>query len=443
MSPNYIDIDIKCIENNILTRDDYKGFDSLISKIIDAKVKEINSQITDIGMQSLSISSINQNTKNTYTSSFQSNIKQTVNQMDEIIRFKKIIGVHNKSANYVLELDNGYLVSGGPSSLIIYKDDNIKKKFEIEHNSIFPITNEKKSIDIIINTNKEIKIVTINKNGNIEEFLKTINCDIKSKFCFVLNKKYLIVNDEGFFQYNDILGKIIQIKGNIITNDTIFSGGIKINDYVLALTSNKDLEKGQDKIIFYNNMSKKIFKEIEGYSFAKSQNNLALIKGQILLCACTKYSETQKNGILLIKTNNEDVELMSHHFYDTGEFEVHCFCPLSLVNNSNNNKIFNDEKEIKQTNYCFIGGYDKVKNEGLIKIYKINYNDDMVKTQIEFIKDIALNNIIIDKKNEKNKFQGFKNPISCIIQSIKTQNIIITDLGGNVYLFDKPNINNY
>ena len=446
VSPNYIDImDIKCIENNILIRDNYKEFDSLISKIIEAKVEEINNQTTGNGMQSSLISSINHNTKNTYTSNSQSNIRQIVNQMDEskiIIRFKKIIGVHNKSANYVLELDNGYLVSGGPSNLFIYENDNIKKRFEIEHNSIFPITNEKKSIDIIINTNKEIKIVTINKNGNIEEFLKPINCEIKSKFCFVLNKKYLIVNDEGFFQYNDILGKIIQIKGNIITNDIIFSGGIKINDYVLALTSNKYLTKGQDKIIFYNNMSKKIFKEIEGYSFAKSQNNLALIKGQILLCACTKYGENQKNGILLIKTNDDEVELMSNPFYDTGEFEVHCFCPLSSVNNSNNNQIFNNEKVIKQTNYCFIGGYDKMKNEGLIKIYKINYNNDIVKTQIEFVEDIILNNFVIDKKNEKNKFQGFKTPINCIIQSIKTQNIIITDLGGNVYLFDKLNINN-
>ena len=446
--PNYIDIiETKCIENNILEKDVYKDFDSLILKVIKAKKEEINNQSTENEMQSLSMSSIKHNTKNTYTSISQSNIKQFVNQMDDeskriIIRFKEIIGVHDKSANYVLELDNGYLVSGGPSNLIIYKNDISKKRFEIEHNSIFPITNEKKSIDIVINTNKGIKIVTINKNGNIEEFVKPINCEIKSKFCFVLNKKFLIINDEGFFQYNDILGKIIQIKGNIITSEPIFSGGIKINDYVLALTSNKSLPKGKDKIIFYNNMSKNIFKEIEGYSFAKSKNNMALIKGQILLCACTKYDKTQKNGILLIKVNGEEIELMSNPFCDTGEFEVYCFCLLSSVNNSNNNKIFNNEKVINQTNYCFVGGYNKDKNEGLIKIYKIIYNDDIVKTQIEFIKDIALNNIEINKKNEKNKFEGFENPISCIIQSKETQNIIITDLGGNVFLFDKLNINN-
>ena len=41
---------------------------------------------------------------------------------DKAIVFTKIIGNHkNESANYVMELDNGYLISGGPTTINIYE----------------------------------------------------------------------------------------------------------------------------------------------------------------------------------------------------------------------------------------------------------------------------------------------------------------------------------
>ena len=206
---------------------------------------------------------------------------------------------------------------------------------------------------------------------------------------------------------------------------------ILINDYTIALTSNKSSIKGEDELCFYNNNSKKIINSIKGYSFTKSQNNLALINEKILLCACTKYIENQENGILLVKLENNGS--LQKNFFGTNNFEVNCFCPIVAYNNKN---IFFDEtKRLKYTNYFLVGGYDKDRNEGLIKIYKINYNDNYDKLDIEYIRDFK-----IDQKG-KNNFKGFKKPISCMIQSKKTKNIIITCLDGNVYLLDNLFIN--
>ena len=116
----------------------------------------------------------------------------------------KVIGVHKKSANYVIELDNGFLISGGPEDIIFYENNNIKKTIKKTHNSIYPVINERKTIDILINSEGErMNYLTINKDGNIENFFKEINYEIKSKFCFNfnLNKNYLVCNNEGIFVY--------------------------------------------------------------------------------------------------------------------------------------------------------------------------------------------------------------------------------------------------
>ena len=370
-----------------------------------------------------------------------SNISEILkNKGSEFLSFQeihssiKVIGVHKKSANYIIELDNGFIISGGPEDIIFYENNNFKKKIKKMHNSIYPVINERRSIDILINSEEErMNYLTINKDRNIENFFKEINYEIKSKFCFNfnLNKNYLICNNEGIFVYNDILGKIVQINENLIKNGEIFFGGILINDYTIALTSNKSSIKGEDELCFYNNNSKKIINSIKGYSFTKSQNNLALINEKILLCACTKYIENQENGILLVKLENNGS--LQKNFFGTNNFEVNCFCPIVAYNNKN---IFFDEtKRLKYTNYFLVGGYDKDRNEGLIKIYKINYNDNYDKLDIEYIRDFK-----IDQKG-KNNFKGFKKPISCMIQSKKTKNIIITCLDGNVYLLDNLFIN--
>ena len=386
----------------------------------------------------------NNNSKNTINlsdakSNRSNNLFSSINS--QIIN-KVLIGEHKNGANYIIELENGYLISGGPESIILYDSDySIKKVIKKEHNSICPVKNEKGNIDLVISRDEGLYASSFN-NNNIEEYFRRIKCDTNSNFCFNLNKNYLVCNDEGFFQYNDILGKIIEIKGNLIIKKKFF-GGIIVNDYIIALTSNKETKKGEDEIIFYNNNSKKIFKVLKEYSFTKSQNNLTLIStnkkdnNKLLLCACTKYNKSQKNGILLIKIQFDgEEEKFLKFFKETGNFEVHCFCQIFNFKNDNYLLDVKKKNEHIYSEYFFVGGNDNAKKEGLIKLYKINYNE-------ENFDKIKIEEIEIGNENKKliiNESNYFKKPINCIIQSQLTGKIVLTCMDGNVYLFSYPNI---
>ena len=148
-------------------------------------------------------------------------------------------------------------------------------------------------------------------------------------------------------------------------------------------------------------------------------------RNKVLLCACKKYNNNDKNGILLVELN-----LQYEKFYDTGDYEVYCFCPILIVKNETN--FVNDIDNIIDTDYFFVGGFDKNKRKGIIKLYKIIFND-YSNTEIEYIQDIIFDNQNID----------LEKPITCIIQSKFTGKIFITSNDGNVYLFSHPNISFY
>ena len=138
-------------------------------------------------------------------------------------------------------------------------------------------------------------------------------------------------------------------------------------------------------------------------------------KNKILLCACKKYSPQQKNGILLVNPQLEDNLEVINPFYDTDYFEVFCFCQLFI--NKNN---------IKYNNFFLVGGFDNEKAEGVIKLYKLIKEERTCNTKIEFILDIVF--------ESNGNFEGFELPISSIIQSKKTGNIIISSWDGKIYL---------
>ena len=91
----------------------------------------------------------------------------------------------------------------------------------------------------------------------------------------------------------------------------------------------------------------------------------------------------------------------------------------------NESYILEDSIKIKETDYFLVGGFDKKRKQGMIKLYKNK------KISIEYIQDIKL----FDRD-----FKGFKGPISCITQSKKNGNLLITCWYGNVYLVNKPDI---
>ena len=71
----------------------------------------------------------------------------------------------------------------------------------------------------------------------------------------------------------------------------------------------------------------------------------------------------------------------------------------------------------------------------MIKLYEVNYSYDYHKTRIEFVQDIIFNENN-DKENKNNTFKGFREAVSCIIQSSKDGKILISCWDGKIYLFE-------
>ena len=102
-------------------------------------------------------------------------------------------------------------------------------------------------------------------------------------------------------------------------------------------------------------------------------------------------------------------------FYETSNFEVSAFCPLFGYGNI-------------KTDYFLVGGFNKIKDKGEIKLYK--YEQRM--NEIKFV-----SNLDIDKNS--NEFKGFNGAINCMIQT-NDEKILATCSDGNVYLFSEPNL---
>ena len=161
--------------------------------------------------------------------------------------------------------------------------------------------------------------------------------------------------------------------------------------------------------------------------------NKKIPKNRILLCACKKYLRFQKNGILLLSfedDNNIDNSYfpINYIFYCTNNFEVFCFCPISIFRDI---QILENKSNKNDTDYFLIGGFDSVKKKGLIKLYKVIYGEEFNNIRIEFIQDIVL---------FKKRFNG---PISCMTQSNLDGKILVTCWDGNIYLLDYADIRKY
>ena len=130
---------------------------------------------------------------------------------------------------------------------------------------------------------------------------------------------------------------------------------------------------------------------------------------------------------MFIKVLSEE-EKVDSYFYNTENFEPYCICPLLIIDLK---YIFEPLIMKEETDYFLVGGFEKKRKQGMIKLYKIIYGE---KLSIEYIQDIKF----FDKD-----FKGFKGPISCITQSKQDGNLLITCWDGNVYLVNKPNISFY
>ena len=477
---------LKFKENNILkykTNSETQAFQYLIEEINDEKYAK-RTEIIPIETES----SNNQEKNNIklLDDTLSEDLGASENdQCDKIkvIKFLKIIGEHEGkkdkcSAEFIKELSNGFFLSAGTDSkIIVYNED-----FHL-HDEIITIKDWTYSICerlIFKKNNNEIKFLGC---SNKEIFLAEITNEKKFTKCQIYevpettctncvemkSNDFIIVGLNGGYYCTDLFkqGKT-KPQTDVITDKT-YRGAIKIGKDLVALTSNSVAVNGEDSLIIYEcpketkeekdkkNKDKIIELYKNEYSFTFNNNGLALIshkenkkvniineqkvdeneyyKDQILLCACKKYLSHQKNGILLVNIHNihgKDSQKVKQPFYDTGEFEVYCFCPLNMEDIK---LTINIDVEIYTTEFFLVGGFDNDKGEGKIKLYKMVYNEDPTEAKIEFLQDIEF------KKTKE--FSGFKGAISSIIQSKKHGNILASCYDGKVYLLSRPNLQYY
>ena len=448
-------------EENILQKGLYKDIEKIDgnqNKSTDEKAKENNKSIIIVPTpdeSKLNITVNNNNNESVLIISKVSEMKNNDSFFDEsdfhIMTHIKAIGKHKKSAGFIKETENGYFISGGgDKNLLIYnpKFENVSK---IDKNEIITNVTElkntvqteitKRDIKLVTSTEKKTYLITFNTNKLDAKVQKT---DIPSldnfSSCIEIRKNnHLICSNKGLYHVTDLFSKIISAKSQQI-NSTKYKEGLKINKKFIAITSNKIINGSKNILEFYNANSQRIVKTIQNYSFISSTNGLALMPGEesqsknkYLLCACKKYESNKMNGILIVSEQIESNIEIKNPFYNTGNFEVFCFCPLSYKERQSYKKIFDNDKLIP-SDYFLVGGYDQMKGRGLIKLFKLNQKENIEDTTIEFIQDI-------DIENTKN-FKGFKQPISCIIQSKNNGQILVSCWDGNVHLFSCPNIDN-
>ena len=332
--------------------------------------------------------------------------------------------------------------------LIIYDEKlNEIKKINIENDSINNIkansyNNEDSIMDLIAVGIQNLYLIQIDLNNLKNEIpIKRIFIPDKNIFnCIHIQKDNYILVGQGRASYCHGLLNSEKPKEEKISDYT-YINGIKINQNIIALTSNSEF-LGSNEIKFYDIRTKKFIKGIhENFSISNSANGLALMPrektesiNKVLICNCKKKYNSQDNGILLLvlqfkedddnsddSSDDEDNEELERKFFNTYNFEPECICPIL--------KIYSNYKmapKIEDTKYFLVGGHYTDKKEGAIKLFKVNYSNVISNVKIEFIQ-----NIEFDSDFAMNPLLS----IESIFQSKLTGKIgIITGYGDLLYI---------
>ena len=441
-------------DKNILIENNFKNYKLFITKIIDIiyDIKITQEKKEKENLPSFSgISNIPLKSSECFISSTRGNIylKKKYPKY-RIINILAINHSHKNSIEYIKELKDGTFISGGMDEKVIFYDSGFKENGDIKQPN-FGFFEYEEEDKIVIFSKKELYIKLYN---NLSQATKIITDFEMINIVYLKSKTIFACTNEGILLLTDFMNSIMRTQKNNIYKKT-YMGGIKINGKTVAFTSNRFLRNGEDQLIFYNVNTRKVNEKqnIKGFSFTLSRNNLTLLdiprefdKGgnnKILLCACKKYYKNQKNVILLVKLgiNNNNVIKIDKEFYNTRNFEVYCFCPIFKVKD---NYIFQEKRNkylIKVTEFILVGGFDIEKKQGIIKLYKIIYNEELELIKLEYILDIYTEKYESLNNNENlQNFKGFKGPITCITQSINYEKILISCSDGNIYLFSEPEL---
>lgn len=425
-------------------------------KILNESIKNDTSINEDNNNSNLNISdyfsqmnsNANSNNKRNISSLLNMSSNQFITESNnkEIIQYVNIINKTNfedKYLNFIIEINNSGFICWGSGQNIEMYDIYHKKVSDInlpeeEINNLIVVNSKEENFIIACSKSRLYKIKHMNYNYNILENFGNDKEEIMSFIFEYRENKYLICFEEKICFFTDLFdSEIVRVKRDIHMIPSVISV-VKINEEYIALKSCSFNDKDLNKIMFFNTFKYySLPREIKGYSLIFSHGGLSLIpreqsesKNKVLLCACKKYYKEEKNGILLINTINiQKEEDFYTYFYDTNDFEVYCFCPILIIKSE---EIVKNDFNYIDTDYFLVGGFDSKKCVGNIKLFKINFDNLLCENKIEFIQDLYYN-------------QGFKSPISCIIQEkfSRERNLLITCLDGNIYLFSGPYIEYY
>ena len=369
-----------------------------------------------------------------------------------VVEFSKLLEQNNCSdSNYqVLKVvSKGHYITGLNNTKILLYNINFQKKLEIYLFERF--TNVYEDEDKTNINEEEIHLIACLLNRlvlikiNLQKYTYTHHTICEGRFNLLFQEKnnYILSRKEkeGVFKGN-VPRLYSQGKKNFYFID-YYKGGVKIKNNIYALTSYDLYSENKDKLIIIDLLKNRTLKEINNYSIDYSSvdpyilyknNNKENIKEEkpVLICTCKKE---KKNGFLLLNMDlDKKKEYFSEYFYDTKEFEPHCYCQLLDI--ENNNSIYDDitnenNIEITKTNYFLVGGFDPEKRMGIVKLYKMIYDKEN-NVKVKYLFDL-------DMKDNDNNFKGFDMKVTSIQQSKTTGNLLISCLDGSLSLFKPPN----
>ena len=248
----------------------------------------------------------------------------------------KIIDKHNNTSEFTKIINNIFFSIGTDNKIYVYNDSLHKIDKIILDNWTYNIEcrepeNDNKNLSIIVCTKNEIYNIYLSKDNLINNHLSLK----KGNFNFLvkINNNQFLICEEKFISMERRGFNIYNTKKCVKCIEGYYREGIKLNDNLVAFTSNEVVSRGEDKLIIYNILKEKIVFKKSGYSYILSSKGLCIIENQndkILLCACKKYIKRQKNGIFLINLNFIYKNTYETTFIDTEDFEVHCFSNLNI-----------------------------------------------------------------------------------------------------------------
>jgi hypothetical protein len=328
----------------------------------------------------------------------------------------------------------------------------------------------KDSTRLIISSENNLAFYDIDFEANIHRKTRIQTNETQFSVCLEIKKdSYIMGGRLGVYLFSNLVDSNSFNRKKLL--DLAVLGGINISKNVIALTSNSIFSSGQDKLIFFNTSTKKLSKVIKDYSFSIYPDGIELMElanhNKILVCACQKYTSKQKNGILLINPNLEENQDIIHPFYETDNYEIHCFQQIYYKK---------DDKYVL-SQYFFVGGFDQDKRVGILKLYRFINGPKTCNTEIEYIMDISLKESCLDKlkysssKKFNNKieqkfedvipsnnnlsqnqilscggsdnnfnYDDFDTSIHTIAQSSTDGEIVMSTCDGNIYLLSEPNL---